>query len=72
MENNLTIINNNASFSENYVREKKEELALGILKLFNINSFDETLVKAIKHHAVSTHVNNPTNNDSKCVFPVKD
>jgi len=38
----------------------------------DINSFDETLVKAIKHHAVSTHVNNPTNNDPKCVFPVKD
>ena len=38
----------------------------------DINSFDETLVKAIKHHAVSTYVNNPTNNDSKCVFPVKD
>lgn len=41
MENNLTNTNNNETFSENYVREKKEELALGILKLFNINSFDE-------------------------------
>ena len=41
MENNSTNLINNASFSENYVREKKEELALGILKLFNINSFDE-------------------------------
>ena len=40
MENNSTNTNNK-SFSENYVREKKEELALGILKLFNIHSFDE-------------------------------
>lgn len=41
MENNSNNIDNSVSFSENYVREKKEELALGILKLFNINSFDE-------------------------------
>ena len=33
------------------------------------NSFDEAMVKSIKHHRVSTHVNNPTNNDPKCIFP---
>jgi len=33
------------------------------------NSFDEIMVKSIKHHRVSTHVNNPTNNDPKCIFP---
>ena len=33
------------------------------------NSFDEAMVKSIKHHRVSTHVNNPMNNDSKCIFP---
>ena len=33
------------------------------------NSFDEVMVKSIKHHRVSTHVNNPTNNDPKCIFP---
>jgi len=33
------------------------------------NSFDELMVKSIKHHRVSTHVNNPMNNDSKCIFP---
>ena len=33
------------------------------------NSFDEALVKSFKHHRVSTHVNNPTNNDPKCIFP---
>ena len=33
------------------------------------NSFDELMVKSIKHHRVSTHVNNPTNNDPKCIFP---
>ena len=33
------------------------------------NSFDEAMVKSIKHHHVSTHVNNPTNNDPKCIFP---
>ena len=33
------------------------------------NSFDEPMVKSIKHHRVSTHVNNPMNNDSKCIFP---
>ena len=33
------------------------------------NSFDEAMVKSIKHHRVSTHANNPTNNDPKCIFP---
>ena len=33
------------------------------------NSFDEIMFKSIKHHRVSTHVNNPTNNDPKCIFP---
>ena len=33
------------------------------------NSFDEVMVKSIKHHRVSTHANNPTNNDPKCIFP---
>ena len=33
------------------------------------NSFDEAMVKSIKHHRVSIHVNNPTNNDPKCIFP---
>tara|TARA_B100000035_G_C20960790_1_gene536433 strand:- start:550 stop:1167 length:618 start_codon:yes stop_codon:yes gene_type:complete len=37
-----------------------------------VDCMDTNLSKSIIHHSVSTHVNNPMNNDPKCVFPTKE
>ncbi len=38
----------------------------------DIDFVDTNSAKLIVHHTVSTHVNNPMNNDPKCVFPSKE
>ena len=38
----------------------------------DIDCEDTISAKAIVHHPVSLHVNNPMNNDTQCVFPTKD